>query len=402
MKILLASDISFNYFNSFPGKEKARECFEEVAQLFSEADFSMINLENVFGEKNDFVPIPKGGPNLISSYEFKEYIDALSPSVIGMANNHARDYGKEPMLKTAEALRSSGYQVIGAGNNIEDAYLPAVLEKDGVHVEIFAVCENEYGFATEELAGSAGYKLWRVRKAIKCARERGSLPIIYFHGGNERNPYPSPGKVEMYRNFVEMGAAAVVAMHTHCPQGIEVYNGAPIIYSMGNFFFPFGGCEEYGIKTWSVGYMTALDITGGGIALDIIPYTFDFDSVKVLSGEERDRMLDYISKLSAPISDAKKIRNLFDSWCLISGIGVTDQPRHVVHVDNFREDAMDSFKKLRVKNASTTSYISINNMFSCEAHNELLRNTFNMIYEERCEAAMTGVEEILKLQRLEF
>ena len=41
------------------------------------------------------------------------------------------------------------------------------------------------------------------------------------------------GKTELYRHFIDIGAAAVIAMHTHCPQGYEIYNGAPIVYSKG-------------------------------------------------------------------------------------------------------------------------------------------------------------------------
>ena len=70
--------------------------------------------------------------------------------------------------------------------------------------------------------------------------------------------FPSPAKTELYRHFVDLGARAVIAMHTHCPQGYEIYNGCPIIYSMGNFFFPL---TRNRISTWDIGYMTMLDIT---------------------------------------------------------------------------------------------------------------------------------------------
>ena len=114
-----------------------------------------------------------------------------------------------------------------------------------------------------------------VKKAMKESRASGALPVVYFHGGNETNPFPSPGKVEMYRSFVDMGAAAVVAMHTHCPQGYEMYNGCPVIYSLGNFYFPHGETASSLLPSWFYGYMTELDFTENEITVKNIPYKFD-------------------------------------------------------------------------------------------------------------------------------
>lgn len=68
--------------------------------------------------------------------------------------------------------------------------------------------------------------------------------------------------MELYRHFIDLGAEAVIAMHTHCPQGYEFYNGKPIVYSMGNFFFPHKKDKE---KSWYHGYMSELDISRDGI-----------------------------------------------------------------------------------------------------------------------------------------
>ena len=387
MKILFASDMSFNYFKEFPGKDAVRATLGKTAEHFKRADFSVVNLENILGNKSDYTPIPKDGPNLMSSEEFIEYIDILSPTAVGLANNHSRDFGPPPMFRTMDLLKARGYQVFGAGADIEEAYKPAIFEKDGTRVAIFAVCENEFGVADTNLAGTAGYSLTRVKRAIKSARADGALPVIYFHGGNERNPFPSPGKVEMYRNFVDMGAVAVIAMHTHCPQGYEIYEGAPIVYSMGNFFFPKPGLETtlklppqrlaMYLPTWSYGYMSLLDIDKDGVKLTVVPYRFDDVSHTVLSGEELERFNGYLAHITAPIADEKKIRSLFDTWCMMAGLGINGQLAYMNTVDNFRLEMIDDFKE-----NGTRPMTCIKNVFSCEAHNELITNTFNLIYNE--------------------
>ncbi|MBR2466649.1 MAG: CapA family protein [Clostridia bacterium] len=397
MKILFASDMSFNYFSEFPGKDAVKKTMENTVKYFKAADFSVVNLENILGNKEDHTPIPKDGPNLMSSEDFVEYIDVLSPTAVGLANNHSRDFGPAPLFRTMEILKDRGYQVFGAGKNIEEAYKPAVFEKDGVRVEVFAVCENEFGIADDDLAGTAGYKLGRVKKAIKEARSRGAVPVIYFHGGNERNPFPSPGKTEMYRNFVDMGAAAVVAMHTHCPQGYEIYEGAPIVYSMGNFYFPKPGLEHTLFPSWSVGYMSLIDINNRGASLEVIPYKFDSTSHTPLLGEEFDYFTGYLDHIKAPIQDEKKIRELFDSWCMIAGIGCNGQLSYMKTVSNFTSASLDEYTKTGSRNMTL-----LKNVFSCEAHNELITNSLDIVYNRKIDKALSGVDYICKLQQLKY
>ena len=51
-------------------------------------------------------------------------------------------------------------------------------------------------------------------------------------------------------SFIDAGADAVIGMHSHCLQPIEIYNGKPVFYSLGNFIFNRsigtggGGCVE--------------------------------------------------------------------------------------------------------------------------------------------------------------
>ncbi len=388
MRIVFAGDMCFNYFdknNVFFGKEAIKTAMSQPAELFSDADFSMINLENIFGVRDEHIPIVKTGPNLISEDKYIEYINALSPTVVGLANNHTKDFGEAPMLNTIRLLRENGYICIGAGENIDKAYDPAVLEKDGVKVSLIAVCENEFGVAERSVSGTAGYNLTRVSKAIFSAKENGTLPIVFFHGGNERNPFPSPGKVDLYRHFIDLGAVSVIAMHPHCPQGYEIYDGKPIVYSMGNFFFNAMPNPER-LNTWYYGYVSELDVSGSGVVLKIHPYRFDEDGIYLLKGDDKEKFMKYLDDISKDISDPEKIAALFDSWCLTQGY----------------IDTLGGYKSKMPYDCTPEEARSIRNVFTCEAHNELLTNTFQMMYEQRVEDAKPGVEVIRKYQTVEI
>lgn len=384
MRILFASDISFNYFPKYVGDEKAVSAFSEVAEEFRKVDFSMVNLENILGNLDDCEPIEKSGPNLIAEDSFIKYIDTLNPSAVGLANNHTLDYGEKAMFHTMDMLCARGYQICGAGKNIDEAYLPVVFQKDGVKVYVIAVCENEFGIAKKNLSGTAGYNLTRVKNAIKSAILEGAKPIIYFHGGNEKNPFPSPGKKELYRHFIDMGASAVIAMHTHCPQGYEMYEGAPIIYSMSNFYFPKPSTFVL-TPSWSIGYMTKLDITKDGTSFEIIPYKFDMEGIYLLKSAEKESFMKYIDELCAPIGDDDKLQEYFDAWCTMCGIG--GYSKALVFKDEM---------------ISGVSCANLKNILSCEAHNELMLNSMKILFEKRYEEAKKYVPYIEKLQNIKL
>lgn len=384
MKVLFASDMSFNYFENFPGEEKVEKFMAETAEEFKKADFSILNLENIFGEREGLTPIIKSAPKLISPVTFSAFVDVLNPTAVGLANNHSRDYGEEALFGTMELLKKKGYLTAGAGKNLDEAYEPAVFEKDGLRVAVIAVCENEPGIAEDDKSGSAGYNLYRVADSIKKSLARGEMPVIYFHGGNEYNPFPSPEKTQLYRHFIDLGAKAVIAMHTHCPQGYEMHNGCPIVYSMGNFFFPWGGER---LPSWFYGYMSVLDFKENQIDIEIVPYRFDINGHYILHGEEKEFFMKYMDYLCGAIKDKKRIKEYFDSWSIMWG--VKRLVPYLCYTDDLLKDA-------------PTSIMRMKNVLCCEAHNEVVRNAFKIMYDGRIEEAGKFIPEIEKLQQMQL
>ena len=387
MKFLFAADMSFNYMPEFPGIDAVNTAMSEVKGYFEEADFSIVNLENVLGIREEYTPIFKCGPNLMTTDNFINYIKALNPSVVGLSNNHTGDYGEEAIYHTLDVLDENQFPYIGAGANIEEAYKPYIAEKDGIKVGIIAVCENEFGGAKENKAGSSVYKLTRLKNELNKLKEENIKSVVFFHGGNERNPFPSPGKKELYRHFIDMGASAVIAMHTHCPQGYEIYNNAPIIYSMGNFFFPQEPAEGKEIlPTWNYGYLTELDFKENETKIKIIPYKFDFDKIYILKGEELDQFTEYVNYLSEVILDDKKLNEFFDAWC--------------IKVCRFGRSSLE-FNENMIEEGNQNVAIA-RNKFTCEAHNELWENYYVLCYEKRHHDAEYLIEEIEALQKLKL
>lgn len=381
MKIVFASDLGFRGVDERLSKEYIETVLFDARESMKSADFRMLNLETLFNES--FPPIVKSGPNNRALPGYAYALEYMNIDLVGLANNHTGDYGEECVLYNLDFLSKKGYAYCGAGKCIDDAYKAAVLEKDGERVSVIAVCENEFGTADRYHAGSAGFNLSLTYNAIKDEKAKGNYVVLFFHGGNEGNPFPSPKKQELYRLFVEFGTDAVVAMHTHCPQGYEIYKGKPIIYSMGNFFFsPNPSAPPPPDDAYYSGYMTELEFKSGEVKFKPIPYRYTLDKLTVLSGRELSAFEEYVRTLSEPIGDIEELERLFNGWCLIMG------PAYASHAVFEKEMIGNQEKSANMKNA-----------FNCEAHNELLCEYMKMCYDGITEENERYRDKIIELTK---
>ncbi len=77
----------------------------------------------------------------------------------------------------------------------------------------------------------------RILGEIKRYKKPDNIVIVVMHWGSELDPVPRPWQQAMGRKFIDAGADAVVGHHPHVVQGMELYKGKPIAYSLGNFAF---------------------------------------------------------------------------------------------------------------------------------------------------------------------
>jgi len=82
--------------------------------------------------------------------------------------------------------------------------------------------------------------LERVLDAIKDAQYIADYVVIMFHGHEihgEKNSTPALFHEEFAHACIDAGACAVIGTGTHEFKPMEIYNGKPIFYSLGNFCF---------------------------------------------------------------------------------------------------------------------------------------------------------------------
>ena len=74
-------------------------------------------------------------------------------------------------------------------------------------------------------------------EAIKKAKENCDYVAVYVHWGIERENMPQDYQRQLGKAYIDAGADIVIGSHPHVLQGIEYYNGKPIVYSLGNYIF---------------------------------------------------------------------------------------------------------------------------------------------------------------------
>ncbi|MDE6641918.1 MAG: CapA family protein [Acetatifactor sp.] len=192
--------------------------FQNVLPIFEEDDMTIVNFEGVLTESTDMVEKQyniKGDPVYI------EILPLGSIEAVSFGNNHRMDYGQQGSNDTVALFKE---------NNISYAYNKnlGIYETQGIRIGFVSVNEVNNGETVE---------IWLENGIKQLQEENVDLIFACCHWGIEREDYPTDYQQELGRKCIDWGADLVLGCHPHILQGIEVYNGKFILYSMGNFCF---------------------------------------------------------------------------------------------------------------------------------------------------------------------
>lgn len=217
--------------------------FKGVSNVTSNVDLLLINFENAATSSGDAV---KGDVPLKCSPSYVPLAKANNKTIASLANNHAFDYGINGMTDTINNLKKCDITPIGAGNNEEEAHMAVTENIKDRSITILNYMDSknfaEYSYnvmpyANGSSPGYSAYDSEDAKEQITNASSNSDLILVYMHFGNEYSHTPNDNQVKIAHELIDYGADIVLGSHPHVPQGIEVYNGKPIFYSLGNFIF---------------------------------------------------------------------------------------------------------------------------------------------------------------------
>lgn len=314
MKVSIAGDFSPRHrMPALFDAGKFKQALGDIKFAFDNSDFNIVNFETTI-PTSGAKAIEKVGPNLSCGQSSIEALRWLRIDIVTLANNHAGDYGPESLLHTIELLDKACIGHVGAGCNLAEADKILYLKKGDETLAVVNCCEHEYGIATKDTAGTNPLDAVRQFRTMREARSRADYVLVIVHGGAEGFQLPTSRMQDTYRFFIDAGADAVVNHHQHCYSGIEIYDGKPIFYGLGNFAFDYPNPT----KEWTEGIIATIEFTKEGIAHKYTPYV-QFAEKPSVSPAARAQEFDIrIKELSEIIADREQLEqqvdNYFSDW----------------------------------------------------------------------------------------
>lgn len=212
-------EYSYSFRQTYEQAEDKNYFFANVADIFKEDDFTIVNLEGALTLSEEFA---EGRTyNIKGDPEYAFMLKDASVEAVSMANNHRLDYGEEGSKDTVAALKAADI-LYAYDRNL------GICEVEGIQIGWVSVNEATQGRNVEKY----------LEEGITQLKEDGAdLILACCHWGIERDNYPEDYQKELGRKCIDWGADLVIGHHPHVLQGIDQYQGKYIVYSLGNFCF---------------------------------------------------------------------------------------------------------------------------------------------------------------------
>ncbi len=215
-----------------------------VREYLSSADLTLANFENPVIRDAVYHP---DATTFTGDLRLMPVLDQAGLDGVTLGNNHILDAGTTGVGETIRHLDDAGISYAGAGKDLAEARKPMVFDLDGTKIGVLSylgVPSYSWAWATETAPGTAPLVQDVMEEDIKRLRSKVDLILVMPHWGKEYIARPEPQQVDLAHAALDAGADLVIGGHAHWPKGIEVYDGKPIFYGVGNFLLDQSWSEE--------------------------------------------------------------------------------------------------------------------------------------------------------------
>lgn len=252
-------------------REDPPRAFQHVRSLMRGADFMLGNLEGPYADSG--TPWSTDHVNFKADARQMTAVESGGFNAMNVSNNHMLDFGYDALFETLGHLDRLGIAHTGGGRNFAEAHAPAIVEREGCRVALLGytavyVPGWEAGAQSPGLAvmrGKTSYEppqrffegpgrpavihSWilpedkaQLSADIAAARKLADIVVCTFHWGVSGGFINlTEYQVDLGHHAIDAGADLVFGHHPHVVQGIEVYKGKAIFYSLGNWVFALHG-----------------------------------------------------------------------------------------------------------------------------------------------------------------
>lgn len=211
--------------------------FAKVSSTLAAADLTIVNLESPFTIGNNHL-VKTGSFSFNADPQSIAGLTTAGIDVVSLANNHTINQGQKGIKDTQKLLTSSSIAFTGAGLNEAQARTPVIEDINGAKIGFLAYAyPDDYSIAGTSTAGLANMDLVKLKNDISKLKTQADLVVIMMHAGIEYTNQPNAQQKQFAHTAIEAGADLVIGHHPHWVQVTEIYQGKPILYSLGNLVF---------------------------------------------------------------------------------------------------------------------------------------------------------------------
>ncbi len=246
--LVFVGDLMFDrYIRERAGVMGYSAILQEVCATTREADLTVGNLEGPVTSHKPVSSYREGGPNHYTFTFASTSLDALAAcgfDALSLANNHILNFGSDGVRETREHVTTRGLDFFG---DPASPYEPSYKETPAGGVALFGY--NEFGSNDPHMLAE------RLRKEATS-----TFVVVMPHWGEEYDTVANERERALAHLWVDAGADLVVGAHPHVVQDTEVYHGAPIHYSLGNFVF-----DQYFSEEVRCGHILTVEYSQHGV-----------------------------------------------------------------------------------------------------------------------------------------
>ncbi|MBI5418419.1 M20/M25/M40 family metallo-hydrolase [Candidatus Poribacteria bacterium] len=275
--------------------------FDSTLSLLQNTDISIGNIKTAFSLKGS----PRTPKNFLYSFP-PEAIKSFKNAgfdVISFASNHFGDFGEEATLETFDIFSSTNIIYIGAGRNIALARELKTSKIKSTKIGFLSYSDKGIPdlFATQTTSGTLQLTMDYFKSDIENAKKNVDILVVSVHWGDAYTNITNNKQIITARNMIDFGADIILGHYPHVLQGIEVYNGRIIAYSLGTFSF-----GEYFTNSQNVrdGMILKFKIIDKKIdKVTIIPLNVDNEKIKfqpqIQRGQSAQKIIENLQSYSS-------------------------------------------------------------------------------------------------------
>ena len=199
--------------------------WKSLKPLFHDYDLVIGNLEGAVGAVSDTTDAAGYPVFAIDDADISLLSDA-GFNVIGIENNHSSDLEIKGRQNTFNQLLKNGIYPVGFENS------PCFISVKDIVFSIITINT----IPDRNNSENSVYSL-ALQQKLRLAKKLSNMVIVSIHWGHELHEWSNKTQQETAKWLIAQGADVIIGSHPHVVQNVEMIDGKPVFFSLGNHLF---------------------------------------------------------------------------------------------------------------------------------------------------------------------